>query len=303
MSLRPGDICLELLGRGSGLKVGAFAGSHRKSAGIAIRGLSRCPVPIADVITSAPVNPERVEVTMSKIKVLLLSVLAVFAVSAIASASASALVWEACLESSGTHTKYEDSHCKKELSTGKFEWMAIEEALAVTSSGGEQLLEIPSAGIKITCSALTSEGEIKTEGKDFAKKLLYTGCKINIAGCEVVKTAGKANKEIEVVNLNTELSTLTLSGKLLTVDLFVPKEPPTFVVLEIGQKEKEGKAEKACGVLAVKDEVKGSVTGMVEGQKLAFTGEGSLTTDGLASEYKGEDNQVLTNGKLFRASN
>jgi hypothetical protein len=242
---------------------------------------------------------------MSRVKVLLLSVLAVFAVGAIASASASALVWEECLnETVHSGTKYTDSHCLNEAVGGTWEWMPIEQELQVTSEGVNQILTIPSAGITITCKKVLDKGNLKPEGKDEITELVYHECTINISGCAVVKTAGQPNGLIEVpVPLKTQLSTLTIGGKLLTVDLVEPKTPPTYVILEIGKKETGGKAEGACGVLAVKDEVKGTTQAMTEGSNLSYEGEGALTTDGLASEYKGLVTQTLTNGNLFRASN
>jgi hypothetical protein len=241
---------------------------------------------------------------MTRVKMLLLSVLAVFAVGAIASASASALVWEECLnETVHSGTKYTDSHCKTESAAGTWEWMPIEKELKGTSEDVNQTLTIPSAGITITCKKVLGEGDILPGGKGEITKLLYHECTINITGCTVVKTAGQPNGLIEVpAPLKIELSTLTISGKLLTVDLIEPHTPPTYVVIELGKKETGGKAEGACGVLAVKDEVKGTVQAMLEGEKFAFTGEGTLTTDGLASEYKGGGEVKLVNGNLFRAS-
>jgi hypothetical protein len=212
--------------------------------------------------------------------------------------------WEECLnEHTGTGTKYLDSHCKEESVSGTWEWMPIEKELSVTSEGGAQTFTIPSAGTTITCQKILDDGNLLPEGKSGITKILYHECTINIAGCSVVKTAGQPNGLIEMPpTLKTELVSLTAGEKLLAVDLVAPATPPTFVVLEVGKKEKEGKAEGACGVLAVKDEVKGTFTAMVEGQNLNFVGEGTLTIDGLSSEYRGEDKQTLTNGNLFRAS-
>jgi hypothetical protein len=240
---------------------------------------------------------------MSRVKVLMLSLLAVFAVAAIASSSASALVWEACLKEHLTGTLYKDSHCKEESATGTWSWMPIEESFAVTSKGEKQELALPTAGITIICTSVEDAGTIEPSGKDKTSKILYKGCTITGVGtCPIVKSKGKPNEEIEVTSLVTELQTQTVGTKLLVVDLFQPEKGEIFVELEIGKKEEGGEAKGACGVLSTKDPVKGTVKGMVEGQRLVFTGEGTLTTFGLVSEYKGLDDQVLTNGNLFRAS-
>jgi hypothetical protein len=218
-------------------------------------------------------------------------------IGAIASASASATVWEECSEKSGSGTKYTTSSCSEESSAGKWEWLSIEETLKDTSEGGEQKLVVSSAAIKITCPKATDEGSIQPEGKGEIATWLFRECTVNIAGCSVVKTAGQSNGTIQIKELKTKLST---AGEL-TLEQVSPGSGVTLVVLEIGKKETGGKAEGACGILPVKDEVKGEVDARVEGETLNSEGEGTLTTDGLASELKGADVLKLQNGRAFRA--
>ena len=243
---------------------------------------------------------------MTRAKVLMLGMLAAFAVGAVASASASAapLVWEVCLEEKITTTKYQDSKCSKEEAAGKFGWMPIEVTLNITATGGKQELALPGPGIKITCEKVKSAGNIKTGGKDEVTELKYEECKINIAGCEVVKSVGsKVKTTIEVPPpLKTELRSIEKGTALLVIDLFEGKEGK-FVVLEIGKKENaKGEAEGACGVLPTKVEVSGMADGMPEGEALNFIGEGTLKAAGFAAEYRGNTTQKLENGKTFRAS-
>ena len=247
---------------------------------------------------------------MSRIKALMLGVLAVFAIGAIASASASASVWEECLEKEIVGTKYTDNHCATESGTGTFGWMPISKELKITSKGATQLLELQTnPAIIITCKKVIDAGALKAGGEDEVNKLEYKECSINIAGCAVVKgSTGDTNGTISVKSLiKTKLLTLEISGKLLVEDEFKPKneaEEEVFVELEIGKKENAKKeAEGACGVLPVKVKVKGNTVAMVEGQNLSFEGTGTLTAAGIAAKYLGLVENVLEDGKLFRASN
>ncbi len=74
---------------------------------------------------------------MSRIRVILLSLLAVLAVGAVASASASAfnLEWQVCREKAGAGSeppvKYDNHHCnsqKKPVAERKWEWVKLEAA-------------------------------------------------------------------------------------------------------------------------------------------------------------------------------
>jgi hypothetical protein len=242
---------------------------------------------------------------MSRVKVLLLSLLAVFAVGAIASGSASALVWEECLnEHLGTGTKYTTSSCTTISATGTWEWMPITEELQVTSEGGvQELILNTSPNIIITCQKLLDKGNIKPGGLDLTESLLYHECKINITPCPIVKTKGQPNGLIEVGPLKSKLITLETEGKLLVENEFTPDERTNFVVLEIGKEENaKGEAKGICGALGTtKPEVTGTVVAMPEGEVLNFEGKGTLKTAGIESKYVGKDTQKLVNGHAFRA--
>jgi len=212
--------------------------------------------------------------------------------------------WQVC-EKTGSE-EYETHKCVKKGAGGEWSWtkLAAGNEYPIASKGGEQKLVLnTSPQIIITCTAVKDKGNIKggSPGTDEVTELEYTGCTINIIGCLVVKTAGAANGTIVVPPpLYTELFE---EGTAMR-DRVYPATPPTFVVLEIGKKETGGKAEEACGVLAVKDEVKGTAVGRVEGENLKFEGEGTLTVDGFEAKLYGLDEQEITGtdaGWAFRA--
>src|ERR1700726_78756 len=132
---------------------------------------------------------------MTRMKVVLLSLLAVFAIGAVASASASAFSkeWQVCKEA-GTE-EFETNKCAKKASGGKFSWVSLTgtESLATTSTGGAFELK---AGVKtIKCTAVTDKGNIKAAGADEATEIKFTGCTTGQAGCNV-KSAGEPNGTI-----------------------------------------------------------------------------------------------------------
>lgn len=237
----------------------------------------------------------------SKFRSVLVALVAMFVVGAIASTSASAFskpVWEVCsTENPGTGIKYEDSQCAKESGTGEFAWAPVTKELKLTSAGGHQEIVVsttPTTSI-VTCEKVEGTGNIKPNGKGEIANLLYTGCKINITGCAIVKTKGQPNGTIDISALK---STVTSAGDEIT-----PASGSTFATVEIGKKEKEnGEAEKACGVLETKDQLNGTIVAVVEGETLNFKGGGALTLKGIKSEYLGKVTQKLENGSAFRES-
>jgi len=245
----------------------------------------------------------------NRLRVLLMSLLAAFAVGALASASASAApFWEVCEVGPTTEppAKFDNHRCNtqvKPLSEREWEWKKLEagKSYAVKSKGGAQKLILnTSPQIIITCTAVKDKGNIKggAPGTDEVTELEYTGCTINIVGCAVVKTAGAPNGTIVVPPpLKTELFE---EGGVIK-DRVSPNAGTLFVTIEIGKKEKNGKAEEKCGVLPVKNEVKGTAVGKVEGENLRFAGEGTLTVSGIESKLEGLDEQELENGWAFRA--
>lgn len=223
----------------------------------------------------------------------LVALVTVFALGAVASASASASVWEACLNGhTRTGAKYEDARCTKEAGTGEFEWLPIEKSYASTFEGGEQRIELTATKTVISCSGVTGAGSIAASGESEVSKLVYTGCKISTANCPIVRTKGQANGTVELAALKSKI--------VSAGDEIVPASGSTFAELEIAKEEKEGKAKGACGVLAVKDPLSGSIVAKVEGEALNFQGKGALTLFGLKAEYLGKMTQKLVGGNAYR---
>src|SRR5580693_4337531 len=77
-------------------------------------------------------------------------------------------VWKWCREGHGGGTKYEDSLCTKEKTTGQFEWQEITKAIAAKSAFTVQLRDtkVPIAGtVEIQCKG-TDKGKVGPGNKD-----------------------------------------------------------------------------------------------------------------------------------------
>jgi hypothetical protein len=150
---------------------------------------------------------------MSKIKLILLGLAAVCAVSAIASASASALQFYGCrpLVTGGTGTMYEDSRCTKEKNPGSYELYLITELLNIEShivAGSSYILKGKAAGVttKIICTEQKGTGSIDNNG-GLGLGLITS----KFSSCTVEKPEGgcKIEEPITVpseINLSTENS-------------------------------------------------------------------------------------------------
>jgi hypothetical protein len=104
---------------------------------------------------------------MPKTNLVLLSFAAVCAVSAIASASASALQFYGCrpLVTGGTGTMYEDSRCTKEANPGSYELYLITASLNIEShivAGTSYIFKMKAAGVntKFVCKEQKGTGSI-----------------------------------------------------------------------------------------------------------------------------------------------
>ena len=229
----------------------------------------------------------------NRIRVLLMSLLAVVAVGAVASATASAHEWKVCREEVAATFKYKSlAECwAGGVGTGgKWERLALPQE--VTVSGGTFTL---AAGVKkITCTALTHKGFVETGGKDEATEIKFTGCTTSQAGCSV-KTAGEPNGTLKL----TELDTLLVErkpaggGAAKLADEFKPDPPHTaFVTL---------KFEGTCSEFP-ETEVTGQMAGFVENatEELNFPSpelEGNtLRAFGKAAKLAGKLKYKLVNG-------
>ncbi len=141
---------------------------------------------------------------MKYLKTVGLCLVAALALSAVVSASASATVphWLVCREKSGTGTKYSEDLCKTASGTGKFELIAVPEALKVTTSAINLKLRDKKAvlgkNVEVECSG-TDTGTVEPEGKDKISTITVTSC-TNIENCP-----GTVKAEARNLEWNTQL--------------------------------------------------------------------------------------------------
>lgn len=130
---------------------------------------------------------------MTRFRLILMSVVAMFAVGAFASASASAItpVYLVCVEKAGSGKKFKDRNCKEESGTGKFELVEVTENLSVNGTSGVSVLTstLLKAEIKITCKKDVFTGTIGPKGLSKGE-VTYEECKVgnssgNFANCVV----------------------------------------------------------------------------------------------------------------------
>jgi hypothetical protein len=202
---------------------------------------------------------------MPRIRMIILSLLAVFAVSAVASASAAAasLEWEVCEELAGAGTepplKFDNHKCNSEakpLAERKWEWKLLAAGVTrnVLSSGGE--FKLIAVGKTITCAKVLDSGTITggKPGTDLVTDIIFEECKTSQTGCGV-HTTGQPIGIILVANIPTKLETRkNAKGVEVTVDNF--EQNPTskeFVTLKF-----EAEAGKSCSQFP-ETKVKGTI--------------------------------------------
>jgi hypothetical protein len=139
---------------------------------------------------------------MSKLRLILLSMLAVFAFSAVASSAAlAAPEW----------TLNGKVITKTEKVTYKLK------------SGTEAVLKDATLGVAIKCTALKGKSaQVEVAGKDKGITV-FEGCKVNIEKCEVVKG------EVKTETLTTKLA----EEGTETIDIFEPPASKTFAVIKL----------------------------------------------------------------------
>ncbi len=142
----------------------------------------------------------------SRTRILLVSLIAVFAVSAVASASASAFLKEYQVCQKGGTEKFKEHHCTPgtKEAEGKWSWLPIAAGtkFPVTSTGGAFKLE--GGGKSSDCTAVTNTGEIGPGGESTNVTLKFTGCS-NGGKCEAFSTGKPGTKEIEVSGITDQL--------------------------------------------------------------------------------------------------
>jgi hypothetical protein len=194
---------------------------------------------------------------MLRLRLILLGFLAVLAISAVASASASAETslyqWFVCQK--GGSEKRENGLCGRQVSTGEYSWFLVTLNLrldvTLRNVGNVVLKSIVGAiVIKIECTTANGEGWIENptgkDGVDY-EKIELTGCTVSEPvgqGCkvsepivieadsELVEVEGKAEDEIKPVGSNftsivftgCSMSGLNASYPLKGTALGIPRE-------------------------------------------------------------------------------
>jgi hypothetical protein len=236
----------------------------------------------------------------SMFRSVLVALVAVLALGAVVSASASAAFtkqWEVCENVGAAKGHFESDLCSKAGGGDEWEWKALAagESRTVVDHGGRAQLGGGLIG-EMTCQKVTSKQTIfggipgTAEATD-----TFTECTTRNAGCKV-KSAGGTYGTIVVPSHPAKLQ--EISGKL--VENFEQNlKTEQLVTLEFSPEN-----EAACeGEGYVKGFVTGNVTAIINGQDLIFSGPGSgLKWFGTAFSLTVKSTQELTSGSAVRAS-
>lgn len=184
---------------------------------------------------------------MTRIRMLILSVLAVLAVSAVASASASAFTFEYEVCQKGGTEKFKDHLCTPgtKETTGEWSWLPITGGeggtghFTVESDGST--FELTNGVKKSVCTAVTNTGliikPISDEGKIISSdevNLKFTGC-TNGGTCEAfAPAANDGTGIIEVTDLDGRLTERKTSGgvAVLADEFFKSDAGNEFVTID-----------------------------------------------------------------------
>jgi hypothetical protein len=170
----------------------------------------------------------------NRLKVLLVSLLAVLAISAVASGSASAHGFWICKE--GGTEKYTEHLCKTKAETGKWSYLPVEgaEVFKFEGTSGVSKLESTLSGTRviIECKKDKITGELEAGGKTKNTVIVYEECKL-FTVAKYIKTLTTC----VVPNITTsKLNDLLVTGKGIgPEDEFEPAEaggPFAKVVVE-----------------------------------------------------------------------
>ena len=229
-----------------------------------------------------------------RLRVMLVSLLAVFAVSAVASASASAAPeWYVCEEGTGAGTKFTEHKCTTVSGTGKWEWIKLVGTKKVKSknkAGVSFVFEGEAGGVKvkITCKKVKDIGTITqgAPGKD-TETAEFEECVVDKPGpglCVVSGGGGGAGTIIATV-----LTKLVVEGTV--GDEQEPEAGKPFVTLEFANKGTE-----VCPLKGQAFPVTGSAVGLFSGNVLKFTKATSkLKFGGHPATIEGEAELELEN--------
>jgi hypothetical protein len=176
----------------------------------------------------------------NRLKVLLVSLLAVFAISAIASATASA--GPTCTPNLG--------------GPFKCEWkVGAPSKLPEKVTGAGGAFELNAGGKAVNCEKVTSKGTVEAGGADEAESITFTGCTANVKKCWAF-SPGAAEGTIIVEDVDTQLVEREnkTTKKLVLADEFKEGEHENakkeiikeFVTLEFEEVTEEGEDSKPC---------------------------------------------------------
>ncbi len=219
---------------------------------------------------------------MPKVRLIIVSLLTVFAVSAGVAASASAHNGHVWLENG----------------------VPITRALPVLSSGG--LFQLSAGTLTIHCKKVTDFGLLLPEGLDIAHEIHFLECSTGATNCDVHSLIGGVASPqglILVTGIETELiSTTNSKGGSVLADLF--KQKTVAGVKEFVTLGFTALAAEACKEYP-ETKVKGNVAAEVNGEELNFPKPEltatSLTAFGKAALFEGKDFQMFENGASLAA--
>lgn len=183
---------------------------------------------------------------MSRVRLLLLTVLAAFAVGALASASASAFVVELCKNEGAGHGKYKDAHCELTGGLEEYEWLAIPNGTEILDSTGLSTLKSVVVGKKldIDCTKSKSKGTLNTNGLNLDTTVFEE--------CQLYEIGTSTTLLCVLPNIETKLHS-ELVGVLTTPEeKFVPESGTIFATI------------KLCGALGT-IKVEGEITCQLPG--------------------------------------
>ena len=169
-----------------------------------------------------------------RLRTILLSLVAVFAVSA--SASASALEYSRCKNVGLNNGFFENSNCKKEGGNKEWKFVPIEAGVKVKVEGaaGAGKLESTIAGLKwmIECQSASFTGELEEGGKSSNDVVRFSGCEF-FTDSHGVKTAQPACAVVEPLETK-KLKNILVAGPALGPEVeFAPETGKVFAEFEI----------------------------------------------------------------------
>jgi hypothetical protein len=200
----------------------------------------------------------------NRLKVLLVSMLAVFAVSAVASGSASANEYQIC-EVGGTE-KFETNQCASKVATGTFSWKSVVGKHNVESTGGA--FTLTAGGKKVKCTAVTNTGEIGPGGESDETNITFTGCTANAGACWADSPGhddgvGEKDGVIVVTDLDNQL---VKRGTILADEFTENDATKEFVTLEFDTIAGDAEGCPGFPTTKVKGQVAGECTNITAGE-------------------------------------